>query len=287
MSPSRDRLPTLGRHSPRLKSFRELRAAGARRQAGACIIEGAHLFERIIGDLDAGKQLPYVPRQFILSEAYLARFHEQGLDRACRRLNVEGGVVSESVMRQLSDTESPQGVMAELSLPNDARDLSALALATGKRRSVRMVLAEGVSDPGNLGTLARAAAGLGADLFLAHGGADPFGPKALRATAGAFAAIPYGEVCEPERLLKSLSAIGVTLVASVPRGGRSPIGLTPPRRFILTLGSEAHGLPSGWVRHADLRLRIPLGRDVESLNVAVAGSILLYLLVSARAPAAR
>lgn len=261
-----------------MKAFRELRTAAGRRREGAFLLEGPHLFEQLLSDLDRGRRTAYRPRFFLLSEPYIERFGELGLARVCERLGLEGGRVSARTMEQLSDTGSPQGVLAAVAMPDEARNLAGAALALSRRPRCRMVLTSEVADPGNLGTLVRSAAAFGVDLFLVHGGADPFGPKVLRATAGAFLAVRYGEVQEPERLLKSLAEGGVKVVAAVPRGGGAPEALRVPGRWILLCGSEAHGLPKPWVRHADLRVSIPVRADVESLNVAVAGSILLYAL---------
>jgi TrmH family RNA methyltransferase len=234
--------------------------------------------ERLLGLLTSTSPPPYTLRVVLVADSYRERFEAFDGPARCHHLGVEAYAVGERTIDQLADTDSPQGVMAVVEAPDEARDLAPRALALARRKTLRIVLAEGVSDPGNLGTLARTAAAMGAHLFLAHGGADPFGPKAVRASAGEFLALPYGEVREPERLLKALSRHGVSILASVASGGRDPSGFWPPARWVLILGSEAHGLPGAWTRHADWKLTIPLRRNVESLNVAVAGSILLHAL---------
>jgi len=110
------------------------------------------------------------------------------------------------------------------------------------------------------------------------------GRNGVPGTCGVGIVTPDGEIAEPVRLLDELRGNGVTIIASVARGGRDPAGLRTPRRWVLLLGSEAHGLPDEWGRRADLALTIPLRRGVESLNVAVAGGLLLYRL-SGPAPA--
>jgi len=241
-------------------------------------MEGPHLVERLLGLLTSDHPPPYRVRTVLVDGSYEERFGAFGGPARCDALEVEAYRVGARVIAQLADTDSPQGVIAVVEAPAEARDLAPRALALARRKTLRVVLAEGVQDPGNLGTLARTAAAMGAHLFLAHGGADPFGAKVLRATAGEFLALPYGEVREPERLLKALAHHGVDLLASVAAGGRAPSSFRPPARWVLLLGAEAHGLPRAWVRHASHKLTIPLRRDVESLNVAVAGSILLHAL---------
>lgn len=287
-----DRLPELGARSAELRSIRELTTPRARRERGAFLMEGPHLVERLLALLTSDHAPPYRVHVLLIDESYRERFESFDGPARCRHLDVDAFQVGPRVIGQLADTDSPQGVIAVVEAPAQARDLAPRALALARsKKPVRIVLAEGVQDPGNLGTLARTAAAMGAQLFLAHGGADPFGPKALRATAGEFLTLPYGEVREPEKLLKALDHLGVDILASVAAGGRAPSGFWPPARWVLLLGAEAHGLPRAWVRHATHKLTIPLRRDVESLNVAVAGSILLHSLCQpahdSRGPARR
>lgn len=124
-----------------------------------------------------------------------------------------------------------------------------------------------VSDPGNVGTLIRTADAFGAAVSLSPECADPLGPRALRATAGAIfrvPLVPWGEA--PERCV-ALVAHGGEPLAAVP--------LEPPLTFYL--GSEREGLPEGLVTRCR-RATIPLPGDAESLNVAAAGATALYEL---------
>ncbi len=123
-----------------------------------------------------------------------------------------------------------------------------------------------VSDPGNVGALIRTADAFGAAVALSEGCADPTGPRAVRATAGAIFRVP---------LLAWEDAPG-RRVALVAHGGAplSELALEPPLPFLL--GSEREGLPAGM--RADVRATISLPGEAESLNVAAAGAIALYEL---------
>jgi RNA methyltransferase, TrmH family len=124
-----------------------------------------------------------------------------------------------------------------------------------------------VSDPGNVGTLLRTADAFGAGISLSPGCADPLGPRALRASAGAIFRVPLGDWDDlPERK-----------VALVPHGGEAlaDIPLEPPLAFLL--GSERVGLPDDLITGATTA-SIPTPGDAESLNVAAAGAIALYEL---------
>jgi len=128
-----------------------------------------------------------------------------------------------------------------------------------------------VSDPGNVGALIRTADAFGAAVALSPGCADPLGPRALRATAGAIFRVP----------LVVWEATPARRVALVAHGG-TPLGqvdLAPPLSFVL--GSERDGLPAEILAGGET-VTIPLPGDAESLNVAAAGAIALYELDSRR-----
>jgi RNA methyltransferase, TrmH family len=123
-----------------------------------------------------------------------------------------------------------------------------------------------VGDPGNVGTLLRAADALGpAFVALSEGCADPTGPKALRASAGAIFRVPTCAFQESPR----------PWVALVPRGGR-PLWDFGEGRTTFVLGAEREGLPAEVLAGYDERVTIPQSGAAESLNVAMAGTIALY-----------
>jgi RNA methyltransferase, TrmH family len=125
-----------------------------------------------------------------------------------------------------------------------------------------------VSDPGNVGTLLRAADALGpAFALLSSGCADPTGPKALRASAGAVFRVPLGAFEAGE---------GFVRIALAPRDGVPLPELELPERVIFVLGAEREGLPDEVLAAADAVASIPQAGRAESLNVATAGAIALY-----------
>ena len=125
-----------------------------------------------------------------------------------------------------------------------------------------------VGDPGNVGTLLRAADAFGAGVALSDGCADPTGPKALRASTGSIFRVPLCGFDEP--------AAG--RIALVPRGGTLLPELQLDGDVVLVLGSERDGLPPEVLERCDERASIPQPGGVESLNVAMAGAIALYEL---------
>jgi TrmH family RNA methyltransferase len=125
-----------------------------------------------------------------------------------------------------------------------------------------------VADPGNVGTLLRAADAFGAGIALSKGCADPTGPKALRASMGAVFRVPLAGFDEARG----------TRVALVPRGGVPLPELQVDGDVVLVLGAEREGLPADVLAACDARASIPQPGEAESLNVAMAGAIALYEL---------
>jgi TrmH family RNA methyltransferase len=125
-----------------------------------------------------------------------------------------------------------------------------------------------VGDPGNVGTLLRAADAFEAGVALSEGCADPTGPKALRASMGSIFRVPLSGFDEPRG----------RRVALVPSGGTALPELQPGGDVVLLLGAEREGLPRELLGRCDERVSIPQPGGGESLNVAMAGAIALYEL---------
>jgi len=143
--------------------------------------------------------------------------------------------------------------------------------------AVSLVLAvHGVQDPGNLGSILRSAGALGASgVITLPGCADPFGSRAVRAAMGAQFVLPIAATDMGELLARARAA-RLQLVAADPHGPDAPhqVDLTLPT--ILLLGSEGGGLPAGLLEAAQRRVRIPMTRGVESMNVHAAAVGFLY-----------
>lgn len=175
-------------------------------------------------------------------------------------------------LARLSDTEAPQGVLAVARRP-DRRLTDCPATARA------FLVLDGVSDPGNLGTLLRVAEGLGVDwVIILPGTVDPWNPKAVRASAGSIFRIPVSrEVWEDAAIW--LRRRGVPILMADAEA--EPVSARW-EAFALVLGSEAHGISQEVRRDADAGVAIRLRERVDSLNVAVAGALLLDRLLCGR-----
>ncbi|MBI2828834.1 MAG: RNA methyltransferase [Acidobacteria bacterium] len=139
------------------------------------------------------------------------------------------------------------------------------------------LVAVDVQDPGNLGALVRAAEAGGVTGVLVTGtSANPFSWKALRGSMGSALRLPVAAGLTPDAIVACARTSGTTTVAAVPHDGRAPDTINWSRPVALLLGGEGPGLPAGVLAQCDELVTIPMTPPVESLNVAVAGAILIY-----------
>jgi TrmH family RNA methyltransferase len=243
---------------------RDLTRRKARDRSGLFVAEGIRLAEEL---LSSGLHVTGVLTCDLIDRtprgaALVAQLHGRGIDVTR---------VSEREFLSASDTESPQGVLAIAEKPVEA--LEALMLPT----TVRLLVLDGVQDPGNVGTLLRTAAALGvAATLVLPGTADPWNAKVVRSGVGI--QFKHRTIdCTEEALVAFLSRHDVPLWGAA-AAGRPVEGLVPPSRLALAMGNEGAGLKPS-VRDACAELvALPMTPGVESLNVSVAAGIALYAL---------
>lgn len=189
--------------------------------------------------------------------------------------------VSSAVMKAVGETQTPQGLVAIVrEKKTTLADLPAdVDLVT--------VLAE-VRDPGNAGTLVRSAVAAGAQaVVFGDGAVDPFGGKTIRSAVGATFRTQIVRGVSTEELLAELHERDFLLIAADAGSSKAPEQVDFTTRVALVLGNEAHGLSSALASVVHVAVAIPMPGPVESLNVAVAGSILLFEIARQRREAAR
>ena len=238
----------------RAKRLRVLKAKAGRRESGLHLIEG----ERLVFDaVSSGAEIVYA----LVSE---------GREDIAERLTGSGigfDYASENVMRSVCDTETPQGVCAAVNTP----DTEPPALYPAGL----IVALDRLQDPGNLGTILRTADAFGAaGLLVGSGCTDPFSPKALRAAMGSTYHIPVwqGELAAE---LPRLKLAGADLICGHLNGSEELPPLSGNR--VLVIGNEGAGV-SDEVASLCTLYRLPMRGRAESLNAAVAASILIYKL---------
>jgi len=207
-----------------------------------------------------------------------AAFYVRGAveDALLTRLEEVGATlheVSPRALSRLSDLPSTRGLVV-LS-PPPLRSLDELPLPSA---GLAVVLDE-VQDPANVGAMLRTAAAFGAAAaVLTAGCARPFSARAFRASAGSALRLPIAAGAAPEEALGWARRGGAVLVGAEARGGEPPERAACRRPLVLVIGSEGHGISPVLSEALDLRVTIPLGPGVESLNAGVALGVLLYVL---------
>lgn len=188
-----------------------------------------------------------------------------------RNRGVELLEVSDNDFESAAETESPQGVLAIAPIPRH----SLKSALQGAR--LRIVVLDAVQDPGNVGTILRTAAALGAGATLAlPGTVDFWNAKVVRSSMGAHFTHPALNI-DAEELANLLRREGIELWAADTSGERLD-GTPAPEKLAIAVGNEGSGLSSTIRGLATRTISLPIGSEVESLNVAVATGIILYEL---------
>ncbi|MCY3654569.1 MAG: RNA methyltransferase [Cyanobacteria bacterium MAG IRC1_bin_28] len=243
------------RRNPLVKQLRQLHTARGRREAGMVLLEGTHMVEEA---LRHGLSL----QRLVFTQGW-GENHAALLAQVPPRLQQP---VSEGVLAAVATTVHPDGVVATALLPQ-----------TPWPRQPRFLLAlDHVQDPGNLGALLRTALAAAVDGVVLAQCADPWQPKVLRAAAGASFALPLSQVPSLEPVLAEASDRGLRTMATCVAGGRPYTQLDWSLPSLLILGNEGSGLSTEVVSRCRVAVSIPHSDAVDSLNVAVAGALLLF-----------
>lgn len=254
--------------NPRIVAARALHTARGRRDAGAFVAEGPHA---VLAAIEASFRV----RELFITDAAADR--EKDLLRTAAAAGVMVQTVGERALAAISETTTPQGVVAVVGMPPQA------ALPTVVRLGV---LLHECADPGNAGAIIRTADAAGADVaLLADNSVDVWSGKCVRASAGSVFHLPLVTAGDTPSLIDRLRSSGCQVLATAATGDvdldhlAADGELTGPTTWLF--GSEAHGLPRDLLDRVDRVVRIPIHGRAESLNLAAAAAVCLY--ASARA----
>lgn len=249
-------------------SVKQLRAAFTRSERtadGLLAIEGEHLVREALAS------------RLTFATVFIRTGNETLLDDLGLPPSVEILSLPPDVFASAVHTESPQGIAAFIEPPVFA--LEQILSAS----SALLLIVAGLQDPGNIGTLVRSAEAFGATGYVTlPGSVSTDNQKALRASAGSLFRLPGIALCQ-DHIFHELAQRRIATMAAVVAGG-SPLtqcDLTRPTAIII--GNEGAGISSSVLRHVNSRVTIPMPGPVESLNAAIAGSILFYEAARQRA----
>ena len=240
----------LGVHHPLLKSIRKAVQRGTRTDDGFAVAEGFHLFHEavrantpigaVVATTRAAAQLDDTVRYYTVDDATLA---------------------------QISSVENSQGIISLLTV----NDQPLARIFEGRTLAIAL---DGIQDPGNAGAIVRSAEAFGATgvVFL-KGSANPWNPKALRASAGSLLRLPFA-LADWDTFLAEVEARQLPLYSAHPRAEKRADEVPLNNPAAILIGNEGRGVPADHERHAT-PVRIPI-QNVESLNAALAAGILLY-----------
>ncbi len=240
----------------RVKRVRQLqRQAKARRKQRRLVLEGLRLVEDA---LRAGVLPDYVLFTADTGDALA------GVLDALDASGVPHQPVTAAVMREMADTETPQGIVGVFPWPD---------LPVPSHPDL-IVVADGWRDPGNLGTMIRTAAAAGIDaIMLTPGTVDPFNPKTLRAGMGGHFRVPVVRMDWPE-LIDTFPRMALVIADASGVLAYDEMDWTPPS--LIVVGGEAHGLSEAVRNLPHITVAIPMASRTESLNAAMTAGILMY-----------
>ena len=259
------------RKNPLIQDLRRLLQSTARRTA-RCVVEGWRFLDSAAASGADIHLIVYTPA---------AAAHPRG-DETRRRLHAAGVrqvVVSPYVFESLTQVDTPQGVLGIVRRPQEASP------AILDDATALLAVLDDVQNPGNVGAIVRTAVAAGATGGVIVGGAaDPFGPKAIRASAGVVFRLPVLYFPSALEAAAALERHGLRVLVADPRGARLESEVSYIRPLALVFGGEGAGVAPVW-RASGTSVRLPMAGAMESLGVAAAAAVLLYRAGEAARPA--
>lgn len=242
----------------KIKEIKNLQSKSkARREAGLFIIEGVKLF------LEAPAER--------IEEVYITEdiLGKANVSEKLATLNYE--IVSYEQLKKISDTETPQGVLCLVRM----YDYSIDEILVEKSKCLYMVL-EDIQDPGNLGTIIRSGEAAGvAGIIMSKGTVDIYNPKVIRATMGSIYRVPFVYTEDIINAIRLLQSASIEVYAAHLKGEKAYDEIIYDRSAFL-IGNEGNGLREETANAADTYIKIPMQGQVESLNAAIAATVLMF-----------
>lgn len=251
--------------SPSNKRIKEIiqlnQKAKARRERNVFIVEGIKMF--LEADLEK------------VEEVYVSESAQKHLTKACREkleaLTCPYETVSDEVFRKMSDTQTPQGILCVVKQYHYEIE----TLLT-KENPFFLVL-EDIQDPGNLGTIFRTGEGAGVTgILMSSSTVDIYNPKTIRSTMGSVYRMPFVYTTDLKGTISRLKQEQISVYAAHLQGTRFYEECDYRKGTAFLIGNEGNGLQEETAKLADTYIKIPMAGKVESLNAAVAASVLMY-----------
>ncbi len=255
--------PITSKDNSIIKHLRSLSDPKHRKKEQVFLIEGVKMVEEALRD-KAGVTM-------IVASPSLVQHHGKGVLKLAETRSIDILWVSEKLMDALSESKTPQPVMAVVTMKEHSEDE---LLAHGSKL---IVICHQLQDPGNLGTIIRTVEAVGAaGIALTPNTVDPYSAKAIRASMGSILRLPVVRIGDSRAFLKLTRQRGFQTVAAVVNGETSHFDIDLKKPTVVILGQEGAGLPQDIMDEVDLRVRIPMAGTIDSLNVATSSAVILY-----------
>lgn len=246
-----------------IKKITSLSQGKYREEHGLFLVEGPHLVRELL-------RSDWLPGEIIISEGKSSSKNLRDILETAKVRGAAIQMVEERIFKKLSNTQTPQGVMAVAPIVRMGLDQVLL--------KDHIMVADGIGDPGNMGTIIRTAAAFGFEgLITTLGSVDIYSPKVVRATQGAIFRSVFVEHVEPTECVRNLQGTH-KIYSLVPHDGKSIDAVDISPKLALVIGAEISGVDPIFIKATDHLVRIPMTGRVESLNAAVAAGIAMFEL---------
>lgn len=255
-----------GKDNKTVKSVKALHRKSGRYDAGRFIAEGRRISEEAFSYA--------ADRIFctVVSESF--SLHEPETVRRAESVSGRVYIVPDAQFGAISDTDTPQGIMQVMEMSAETLNVT--------EDMTHIAVLDGISEPGNMGTIIRTAEALGFDgLYLTKGCVDIFGSKTVRATMGSLFRMKFKCGCNDSDIA-ALREKGFSIAATSPSGETALEGAPCGGKCAVIIGNEAHGVSESLLGMSDMRLRITMDGNAESLNAAVAAGIVMHWIKNSR-----
>ena len=247
-----------------VKYLKKLYKTSKRKREGKFVLEGYRLIDEA---LKIGADFNFL---FMTPEFKKSPKGQKIAENLSRETNLK--IISDNLLEEIADTVNPQGIIAIV-------EEIEYDLDTFKKNSNNILILDRVQDPGNVGTLIRTAAAAGFDgIITLKGSVDIYNLKVLRATMGAIFSIPIIDKMEIDGLKEFIhnAEKEFQVICAEPSASDYYHETEYKKPLMLVIGNEAHGVRDELIKLSNLLVKIPLNNNIESLNAAMAGGILLY-----------
>lgn len=259
--------------NPKIKQLIKLRDRRDRDKLNLFLIEG---YRELLRALESAYKISAL---FVCPKLFLGSNESTLIDKA----KSQGATIyfcTEQVFRKISYRDRPDGILAIA--PQAKKGLTELEKLLSNKPSPLLVIAEAIEKPGNLGTILRSSDAVKVDaLIVCDKCTDIFNPNVVRASVGTLFTVPVIEATT-EEMIPWLKEKGIKIVAATPSATQEYTEINMKEAVAIAVGTEQLGLSQAWLKNADLSVKIPMLGKADSLNVAMATTILMYEAIRQR-----